>query len=493
MSRTTRRQFMRKAAAAGSAMALAGRAGLAGTAPPAKRPNLVFVMADQMRGQALGFLKEDPVLTPNLDRFAGESLVLAQAASNYPVCSPYRGMLMTGKYPHANKVLGNCTSATAPYDNELQETDRCWSDVLKDKGYSLGYIGKWHLDAPRKPFVKSYNNRPSFAWNEWCPPRRRHGFDFWYAYGTFDRHLTPEYWSTDMKRHERVKVKQWGPEHEADLAVKYLRNEGGTYRKPGAPFALVVSFNPPHTPYSQVPKKYVDRYAGRTWKDLLNRPNVDLDAATAAVREAKQQIKNHFAMITGVDEQFGRIVRAVDRAGLAADTIVVFTADHGNCIGSHNHRTKNVHYEESMRVPFLIRFPGRIEPRRDDLLISSPDIHPTLLELMGFGANVPASVQGVSHAKLFLTGKGRRPTSQLYLWVPRGQPALGRRGVRTKRYTLVITKTPDKPPQTVLHDRVEDPYQLRNIASGRPDVVKRLVRDELNPWLKKTGDPWLAT
>jgi len=459
-------------------------------APAPQKPNLVYVFADQMRGQALEFLKEDPVLTPHLDRFATRALVLPQAVSNYPVCSPYRAMFMTGKWPHANKVLSNCTSKTAAYDCELQQADRCWSDVLADQGYSLGYIGKWHLDGPRKPFVESYNNKPTFAWNEWCSPKRRHGFDFWYAYGTFDQHLSPEYWSTNMTRDERVKVKQWGPEHETDLALKYIANAGKKYRKTGTPFALVVSMNPPHTPYGQVPKKYVDRYEGKTWQDLINRPNVDVKSDAAPVKEAKRSLKNYFAMVTGVDEQFGRIVAALDDAGLADNTIVVFTSDHGNCLGSHNQRTKNVHWEESMRVPFLIRYPGAIKPRRDDLLLSTVDIYPTLLDLMGLGKSIPPAVQGASHAGLFRTGKGPRPTSQLYMWVPVESPALGRRGVRTARYTLMIDKKPDKPVQTVLFDNLADPYQLKDIAPKQPEVVKTLIKTELLPWLKKTGDPW---
>ncbi len=490
MPDATRRQFIRSTVAAGSTAALAATQ-RAEAQDNGKSPNLVFVLCDQMRGQALGFLGEDPVITPNLDRFANQSLILTQAASNYPVCSPYRAMWMTGKWPHANKVLSNCTSATAPFDCELQESDRCWSDVLHDRGYSLGYIGKWHLDAPHEPFVKSYNNRPDFAWNEWCPPRRRHGFGLWYAYGTFDRHMTPEYWSTDMTRDQRVKVSQWGPEHEADLAIRYIRNEGGTYRKQGKPFALVVSMNPPHTPYGQVPKRYVERYGDKTWRDLINRPNVDADGKTKAAKGARVQIRNYFAMVTGVDDQFGRIVCAIDEAGLAGDTIVVFTSDHGNCIGSHNVPTKNVHYEESMRIPFLIRWTGRIKPRRDDLLLSVPDLYPTLLDLMGFRADIPDAVQGVSHARLFLTGEGPRPTSQPYLWVPPGKPAWGRRGVRTRRHTLVITRMPGKPITTVLHDNIADPYQLKNIAADHPALVKRLTDTELVPWLKKTNDPWL--
>jgi len=176
-------------------------------------PNLVLVYPDQMRGQAMGFLGEEPVVTPHLDRFATEGIVLTQAAANYPVCSPSRAMLMTGKYTHANRVLTNCHSRSAPYGVELQEADRCWSDVLSDAGYSLGYIGKWHLDAPYEPYVDCANNRGELKWNEWCPPHRRHGFQFWYAYGTYDYHTRPLYWHTMAGRHEFHYVDQWGPEH----------------------------------------------------------------------------------------------------------------------------------------------------------------------------------------------------------------------------------------------------------------------------------------
>jgi arylsulfatase A-like enzyme len=484
----TRRQFLRVSA---GTVAFSAGCRILAERKSAEPPNLVFVFPDQMRGQALGFLNEDPVITPSLDRFAEESLVLTQAVSNYPVCSPYRAMLMTGKYPHANGVLNNCNSASAAYGCELQESDRCWSDVLKGNGYSLGYIGKWHLDAPHKPYVKCENNSAEFAWNEWCPPNRRHGFDFWYAYGTYDHHFTPMYWATDSTRETPLKVKQWGPEHEADLAIRYIRNVGGKYRQPGRPFALVVSMNPPHTPYHLVPQKYLDRYEGKTPEDLVNRPNVDLGGDSRGGRLARKHIKNYFAMVTGVDDQFGRILSALEEEGLRGNTIVVFTSDHGNCLGSHEHDTKNVHYEESMRVPFMVSWRGRIIPRCDDLLLSTADICPTLLELMGFGADIPPGVQGSSLASAFLTGGGARPGSQLYMWVPVGRPAWGRRGVRTHRYTLMISKMPGKPRKCVLHDNLEDPYQLQDFADERPQVVEELTR-ELHAWLRKNKDPWLA-
>jgi len=489
--KNTRRRFIKMSMAAGTAAALAGPGCLLDSGEaPSKPPNLVFVFPDQMRGQALGFMNEDPVLTPVLDRFAEQGVVFTQAVSNYPVCSPFRAMLMTGRYPHSNGVLANCNSNGAKHGYELGEQDPCWSDILHGEGYSLGYIGKWHLDSPRKPYVDTSNNSEKFAWNEWCPPHRRHGFDFWYAYGTYDNHFKPEYWTTDATRDKRTLVEQWSPEHEAEMAARYIRNEGGRFRDPDRPFALVVSMNPPHMPYQMVPKRYLDMYGGKTAEDLVNRKNVDLSRETKGSKLARRQIKNYFAMVTGVDDQFGRILAALDEEGLSRDTIVVFTSDDGNCLGCDEQVSKNVHYEESMRVPFLIRWPGRIEPRRDDLLLSSPDIYPTLLDLMGYAARIPGSVEGRSRASILLTGRGERPESQLYMWVPYGNPAIGRRGVRTHRYTLVIEKKEDGTIGKVLHDNVNDPFQLRNIAAEKPGIVADLIDSELNGWLERTRDPW---
>lgn len=172
-------------------------------------PNLVFIMADQYRGDAIGCIGKEPVKTPCLDKLASEGVLFTNAVSSYPVSSPARAMLMTGMYPIHNKVTSNCNSQTAPYGVELPQDARCWSDVLKDMNYQTGYIGKWHLDSPYKPYVDTYNNRGKVAWNEWCPPERRHGFEHWIAYGTYDYHLKPMYWDATAPRDSFYYVNQW--------------------------------------------------------------------------------------------------------------------------------------------------------------------------------------------------------------------------------------------------------------------------------------------
>lgn len=452
-------------------------------------PNLVFVFPDQMRGQAMGFLGEENVKTPVLDKFAGEGIYFTQAVSNYPVCSPTRAMLMTGQHPIRNKVLANCTSITAEFDCELQETARCWSDVLKEQGYSLGYIGKWHLDSPQEPFIPTYNNKGRVKWNDWCPPERRHGFDYWHAYGTYDRHLRPMYWDTHASRDSFKFYDEWGPAHEADRAIDFIRNEGNKFRVDGQPFALVVSMNPPHTDYNQVPDKYKKLYEDIPVESFINKPNIP-SAGSRMGDYYRNNIKNYYACISGVDEQFGRILKALEEQNLTENTIVVFTSDHGDCMGIHEENHKNIYYEESMRIPLLIRYPAKLKPRYDDLLISTIDIYPTLLGLMAFNSIIPTEVEGQNFAGYLQNGKGKEPNSQWYLKIDNGIVDTGKRGIRTKRYTYVIIRNEDDVNEVVLFDRENDPYQLNNIAGKKPKLEKQLKK-ELMKWLKKFNDPYI--
>lgn len=486
-----------KRLAAGVGSCLVASSLVAGSAE-ARRPNLVIVFPDQMRGSALGFLGEEPVKTPRLDRFAAEAAVLPQAVSCYPVCSPFRASLMTGQYCFANHVWGNCNSKTTAAKCELPATAACWSDVLKADGYSLGYIGKWHLDSPHQPYVDCANNKGGVAWNEWCPPSRRHGFDFWYSYGTYDNHLRPLYWDTDAKRDGFHYVDQWGPEHEADQALRFIKNEGGKFRDPAKPFALVVSMNPPHTGYNLVPKRYIEMYQDLDVEAAAKaRPQVPA-ADTPMGRNFRKNLRFQYAQITGVDEQFGRILDGLKEAGVEGDTVVLFTSDHGDCLGAHGELTKNNPYEESMRIPMIVRWPGKIAPRREDLLAGSADLSPTVLDLLGLKAKIPAATEGMSLAPALLGQAGApRPDSQLYLFVSdawdEGEPDLsaGRRGLRTLDYKLVLERKKGKPETVALYDRKADPNELHNVAADKPEVVQAM-RTRLEARLAKIGDPWMA-
>lgn len=449
-------------------------------------PNLVFIMADQWRGQALGYKGIEPVMTPNLDRFAQEGVAFDNAVSSYPVSSPARAMLMTGQYPLANRVTGNCNSETAPYGVELQETARCWSDVLKDKGYSTGYIGKWHLDAPYKPFVDTYNNRGKVAWNEWCPDSRRHGFEHWIAYGTYDYHLRPMYWDAHAVRDSFYYVEQWGPEYEADRAIEYLKNEK-EIRQEGNPFAMVVSMNPPHTGYELVPQRYKDLYRNVDVESLCHNPAIP-PKGTPMGDYYRKSVRDYYACMTGVDEQVGRILEALDELGLSENTIVVFSSDHGICMGMHGEAGKDIFYEESMSIPMLVRWPARIIPRRDTKLqIAFADLAPTMLALMGFEKDIPVEMQTFNLAAQVLKAGKKGPAFQPYYHCDPADARTGLRGLRNDRYTFAMQFKAGKTEEIFLFDRVKDPYQLHNMADHDEKLVKKF-KGLLKGWLLKTED-----
>jgi len=406
-------------------------------------------------------------------------------------------MLFTGKYPHSNGVITNCNSETAKYGIYLKESARCLSDVLHDAGYNQGYIGKFHLDAPSEANYQYTEGRrgDGKVWDAYTPPGpRRHGFDFWHSYGCCDWHLKPHYWERDAKVDERIDINEWSVKHETDVAVDYIRNRDGKYRDPSKPFFLFVAFNPPHTPFQQVPAKYLEAYAGKSNEELLNRPNVRLEGNGASARE---HVKNYFAAVTGIDENFGRILDSLKEAGLEEDTIVIFSADHGEMMGSQGLMHKGVWYDESLLIPFIVRWPGKLRPRRDELLLSVPDIMPSLLGLMDLGSQIPQDVEGSDYSNIMLgtddaTGKTCRPTSDLYLIMLPERPEVGKRGLRTQRYTFVTQRGIDKQETYILHDNQADPYQTRNVADENPAIIKQLT-DELNDWLEKTNDPWLGS
>lgn len=455
------------------------------------RTNLVFIMVDQLRGSALGCMGTEPVLTPCLDRLASEGVMLTDAVSSYPVSSPARGIMMSGLYPEKSRVRGNCQSVTAPFGCELPADVRCWSDVLHDDGYETAYFGKWHLDSPYEPYIDCYNNSGSTKWNEWCPPERRHGFDTWIAYGTYDRHLNPMYWNTDGGRQDYYYVNAWGPQYEADCAISFLRNY--RRRRSASPFAVVVSMNPPHTDVAQVPQKYRNLYRNLNVDSVCaRRPDLP-PASTRMGKFFRRTLRDYYACITGVDEQVGRIISTLDSLQLSENTLVVFTSDHGACMGLHGIEGKNIYYEEAMRVPMIFRQPGRLAPRTDNrTMMANNDLYRTMLSLMGLADKIPAGVEtkDFSHEIQGLSRPSRNQ-EQPYFFINVPNPSTGRRGLRTSTHTFAVCASGGKVDSLVLFDRRTDPYDLHNIAAAHPRLVKKLTA-RLRAFLERTGDPFAA-
>ncbi|MBR1630655.1 MAG: sulfatase [Paludibacteraceae bacterium] len=478
-------------------------ASVAAQAQTAEHPNIVFVFPDQMRNAALGLWSEpeyasyvgwqgDPTHTPRLNQFARESVVLSHVQSCCPLSSPYRGMMLTGMYPDGSGITLNCNS-TRPLSS-LREDARCISDVLTGSGYECAYIGKLHADfpTPNDPeHAGQYVDPRDPHWDAYTPEERRHGFSYWYSYGTYDVHNAPHYWDTEGHFHQ---VQDYSPRHEVDRALDFLAQRD-TLR----PFLLMMSMNPPHSPYettNDCTEQDLRLYADKPIDSLLVRRNINYELTNKL-----PSAPYYFANVTGVDREFGRLLDALDSLHLSQNTIVVFTSDHGETMCSHVWDPKNSPYDESMNVPFIIRYPDKLRPRVDNLLLTSPDIMPTLLGLAGLQDSIPGSVQGSNLARQLAGSRKDRPQGVLYIRNMDGtKDADGivqdyfaeSRGIRTDRYTLVFSlKRDGSLKKTWLFDNKRDPYQNTNLPiSDHQRLVRRLCQQML-PLLQQADDPWI--
>jgi len=465
--------------------------------PAPEKPNLLFVFTDQHRKQALGFMNEDPVLTPNLDKLAREGLAFNNAVSTCPICSPFRAMLMTGRFPMSTGITSNCMPGT---DLEMDQNEMCIGDILKANGYRTGYIGKWHLEIPSLNRSENPEDAATDPWDGWTPPGpRRHGFDFWYAYNSNGKHFDPNYW---MDSPERIDIDQWSVAHETDMAIDFIE-----HCPENKPFALFMSWNPPHNPYV-APEQYMELYEER---DIPDRPNVEPD------QRYRKRFKSYLAAVSSCDDHMGKLMDYLEKKGLSENTIVVFTSDHGEMMGSHGRYAKSVWYDESIGIPFIIRWEGKIHPGIEKMPFACYHFMPTLLELMGI--DIPETVEGTSYADLITGGEQDRATSAVI--ASYGNPAkllavgqepsiwalqadslhrsgidwrkVGYRGLRTDRYTYVVSRNrKGENLRRFLYDNHEDPYQLNPLSgvhASEHEIMQKLDI-KLQEWLEKMHDPF---
>ncbi|MCH5232248.1 MAG: sulfatase [Muribaculaceae bacterium] len=476
----------------------------------AEKPNVIYVFPDQMRNHAMGFWNEepfkdsvnftaDPVITPNLNEFARQSRVLTSCQSNFPLSSPHRGMLLTGMFSQNSGISTNCV-ANRPV-SDLRDDAECISDVFHKAGYDCAYIGKLHANHPTPNDPQNpghYVESQVPAWDAYTPPEKRHGFNYWYSYGTYDVHKHPHYWDTEGDRHE---ISQWSPTHETDKAIDYLCNNNNE-RDSSKPFFMMLSYNPPHSPYRSTedcPEDTYDLYSGKSLGELLVRENVDTTMTKAP------SVRYYFASVSGIDREFGRILTTLDSLGLQDNTIVVFSSDHGETMCSQGiEDPKNSPYSESMNVPMLIRYPGKIKPYIDtELILSTPDIMPTLLGLVGLEEKIPHEVEGRDYSGRFLGRDEYAPLRKGALYIKNSDGAKDSagnvisyfplsRGIKTHRYTLALNldKKTGQLKNSLLFDDVNDPYQLVNLPlEDHPEVVAQLCK-EMAILLKEADDPW---
>ena len=219
--------------------------------------------------------------------------------------------------------------------------------------------------------------------------------------------------------------------------------------------------------------------------ELLNRPNVPKGEQSERARRSVQQ---YFAAVSGLDEQLGRVLDAIDEKGIRDNTVVVYTSDHGEMMGSHGRMEKNSYYAESFQIPLLIRYPEKIRPRKTDMLISTVDLMPTLLTMLGLTEQIPAGMRGQDVGRAILENRDGDVECALY------HHTVISRGFKDDRYTFVIHHEGDdknRPLEAVLFDDTVDPYQMENLAAKHPELVREFA-EKLAGMLEKCCDPFVG-
>ncbi|HMV48367.1 MAG TPA: sulfatase-like hydrolase/transferase [Blastocatellia bacterium] len=426
--------------------------GVSAFAQTRQRPNILFILPDQMRAQAVGCMGNADVKTPNIDRLAAEGMLFKQTFANTPVCCPARANLLTGKYAHRNGMVAN--------DLRLRESETTLAELLKAAGYRTGFVGKWHLDGgPREPgFVP--------------PGERRQGFDFWAAHECSHRHFDNHYFRDDATP---IKLGKFEAEGWTDIAVEFLR------QTKAQPFFLMLQMGPPHDPY-KAPPQYEALYDPLK---LMMRPNW-VEGTRMGIR---QDIASYYAQITAIDDQVGRLLQTLKDLRLDENTIIVFTSDHGDMLGSQGLRLKRKPWEESIRVPGIIRYPRRIKAgQQTDAFLTHVDFAPTLLSLCGL--KPLRTMQGTDLSRLMLWQTQHAPDSAFFqIFGPYNgdETSAGWRGVRTAQYMYARQR---KQPW-VLYDLARDPYEQNNLAADPAYAqLRQAMEQRLAAWMKRTGDDW---
>lgn len=458
-----------------------GTLGTIGSGAAARKPNLVYVFADQLAYHHCGYAGDEHAQTPAIDKLAGESFSFRQAVASSPVCAPYRATLMTGKYQSSTGMVIN--------ELRLSPNHECFGHVLTRAGYQTAYIGKWHLwanelghhDETRNGFVP--------------PGAYRLGFDgLWAAYNfNHDYYQSPYFRDTPR----REVHKSYEPDSQTDMAIDWIRGASGGQQ----PFALFLSWGPPHDPWGwdNVPAELAEKFRDKkipVRRNYSEQRDAYADAWATPPRDYFQNLPQfmqaYYAQTANIDWNLGRLVAALEKAGVADDTILVFTSDHGEMFGSHGRRAKYIFYEEAARVPFLVRWRGRTPAgKSSDACFHSPDIMPTLLEMMDL--RVPRSVEGKSFARTALGKSGRTPDAAFLQGMgttAAWQDGTEWRAMRDQQRTYAVYRRDGK---ELLFDNVKDPYQLRNLADDRGHSKTLMqYRERLARWRREHNDVFEA-
>ena len=454
--RLNRRDFLKLGVAAGAGGVVLGNKGL--DVQIGRRPNIILIQSDQHRGTIMNCAGDSQAITPNFDRLAREGAHFTRCVSSSPVCSPTRGTYQTGLYPHTHGVTSN---------NKLLDPNfTSIAEIFASKGYATGLIGKWHLDG----FVPADGVGGYIG-----PGPRRQGWDEWNGYQKSHEYF--DVWKYDENGNKvSVDGYNWEPTWHTDMVLDFARRHSSA----GRPWIYYLAYGPPHLP-EQCLQKYLDMYDPAEFEF-----NPDVVAGVPAEKEAelRETTQVYYGQVTALDDEIGRLVAGLKDLGIDDNTIILYTSDHGDRLGSHYEqagkiRGKSSPYWTAFRIPLIVRWPGHVKGQVCDTLACSVDVVPTLLELAG--VKVPSYMQGDSLAEWCLTGKGKDNEAVYF-------SAAGWRGVWDGRFVYApVGKF------NVMYDHESDPYEMNNIVDSPEyaDERKRLGKIMVD-FAKRTNDPELG-
>jgi arylsulfatase A-like enzyme len=465
-----------------------------------RKPNLIVFLPDQQRADTIACCGGEKVHAPNLNKLASESVVFSRAYVTHPVCTPSRSSLMTGTWPHTN----GCTRNSVALDPQF----RVLSELLEDKDHRAAYMGKWHL-----------------GWAGF--PQR--GFDEWISteqgghYGRFlvSTGLTPDRKDGDFSELaiSNLPLELSRPKFLEKHAYEFIEKQRRD------PFILIVAFVEPHSPYNgplndehrlgdvdldvtatlpltnNIPLRYRLMREWQQAEAVLDRARLPKLLFFGITPEEYRSLKQRYlGLVTMVDESIGAILTCLERLGLADDTIVVHTSDHGDMLGAHQLFGKEVMFEEAVRVPYLVRLPGQRGATVIRQPVSHIDFVPTLLDLLG--QTKSSQCAGKSRVPL-IRGEAMAPESVFIEWAPNRTKIKKGTKLAPRR---MIKRAVDESTRTVisadgwklclrdkdtneLYNLHDDPLETRNLYANRQyaEVISR-CRGEIDRWQEATHD-----
>jgi arylsulfatase A-like enzyme len=416
---------------------------------PIDQPNVLFVMLDQLRAAGVRRYRENnDVVTPTMNHLANTGVYFENHVSPDPVCSPARASILTGRYPHATDVIAN--------GFPLPPTERTLPQALNEHGYRTGYVGRWHLGPT--PY-----QLPDDKHSAYVPPEYRGAeWDKWLGFnegGKGDTHDGMLHFSHDGTEAWWERENEFQPTIQTDKVLNWIEE----WENEDVPWYAHISYDPPHWPLD-VPNEYKGAYDP---DELQLRPNVP----EAAAEQAREWLAKYYALTTATDAELRRLHDKIHELGIAGDTIIVVTADHGSMLRSHGLWGKWLWYEESVRTPLIMRYPGAIAERQPvPGMASTVDVAPTLAGWTGaqLGQEVGAPPVHGHDLSTYLTRKeygGDGSVGLIGDEVEYMEGLLGRdrewRGVRRRNDMIALNRHGET---IAVYNLEDDPYQLDNLA-----------------------------